>query len=267
MNKNHLVVFFLFISIFILLTIPTRAVKKELSPIDDAYVDNYYPYDNYGASDYLEIGTILFGGYCVTYLKFNIPVSDKTVLSATVSTYWYNFMCDTWLTVRAGTTSNAWNEETITYDNSPNFYYDLLAQAMITDMEYFTFDVTDYLPESGSFSIIIWEESDTGESLQGDSKENDFIPDPPFLTINYETTIEDLLPAIIGGTVGGIVGVGAVVGIGIHFKNKKRTERIGLEEVKAEKLGEMGKILCPKCNQQISKEAQFCSNCGSQVYS
>jgi len=265
MKKDHLIGIFLLFSIFILLAVPTRAETSKLSPVDDAYVDSYYRNDNYGASDYLEIGNILWGGYCVTYLKFQIPTTDKVVRSAKVSTYWYNFMCYTWLTVRAGTTDTNWNEKTITYANSPHVYYDLLAEASISDGDHFEFDVTDYIPESGAFAIIIWEESNTGESLQGDSKENDFLtPDPPYLSIKYKTTIEDLLPAIIGGIVA-IVAVGAFVGFRLHYMNKRRTQRRGLVEDKVEKLEEKGILFCPKCNQPIDKGAHFCSNCGNQL--
>ena len=267
-KKNLIWIISLYLTL-VLLIVPTRAYSTKLYPIDDAYVDSYYPNDNYGASDYLFIGTYLFGGYCVTFIKFQIPSSDRTVLSAIVSTYWYNFMCETWLTIKAGTTDNTWNEQTITFNNCPYFYNDLLATASITDGDHLEFDVLNLMPESGAFSIIIWEESPySGEYLQGDSKECELVPDPPYLTITYESRIEDFLPAIIWGTVGGIVGVASLLGVGFYLRNKKRREKIGLERLEREKVEKIHKIehnFCPNCGKSIIKGALFCSNCGTQL--
>ncbi|UCC21050.1 MAG: zinc ribbon domain-containing protein [Promethearchaeota archaeon] len=263
MKKHYILGIFLLVSIFILLAVPTEAYATTINPSDDAYIDSYYPYSNYGASDYLGVGVMVFGGYCVTYLKFQIPASDRAIISATVSTYWYNYMCETWLTLRAGTTSNAWYEETITFDNSPYFYYYVISEAYITDRDHFNFEVKDYLPESGAFSIIIWEESTTGEYLQSDSKDNTLYPEPPTLTITYESKIEDFLPAIIGGTVGAILSVGAVIGFAVYYSNKKKRQRIELRE--GEELDKMEMVFCPKCNQRLYKGAKFCTECGNPL--
>ena len=269
MKKHHLIEFTLIFLVSILLIVPTRAYSKNISPSDDAYVNSYLPDDNYGASDYLHIGTSI--GYCVTFLKFEIPTTDRALISATISTHWYNFLCETWLTIKAGTTSNSWTEETITYNNCPYYYTDLLTTESITDGDYLNFDVTDYIPETGPFSIIIWEETPyTGDYLQGDSKEGELAPKPPRLSLTYESRIEDFLPAIIGGTVGGIIGIGVILGVIVHLRNKKKKERIELDTKKIEKVEvetatQIQYTFCPQCGSRLVKEAKFCTGCGAQL--
>ncbi len=257
MKKKNISLGFIVLSfVAILLVIPVKAKTEEFTPSEDAYIDNASPNNNYGASDYLHIGTIIFGGICVTYIKFQIPVNERRVLSASVSTYWYNFMINTWLTVKVGTADNGWSEISITWNNAPYYYYEIIATASITDLEYFDFDVLDYIPASGEFSIIIFEYSNTGESLQSDSSENDFLPDPPVLTIEYELILADYLPYIIGGVIGGIGGVGAIIGVVIYLKRKKRAREPTIIQKPLPKF-------CTNCGTPV--EGDFCTNCGKPI--
>jgi len=219
------VLLFLFIFTFV---IPVKAKKTTLKPIEDASINNFFANDNYGASDYLGVGVLLFG-YEVSYIKFDIPETTKKIISATVKTYWYNFLLTNRMWLCAGTTTNDWDENTITWNNAPYYYYDLIDTQLIDDMEWFNFDVLDYIPESGEFSIIIFEEEWTGEYLQSDSRECTLSPDPPLLIIKYEITAEEIIPIVIGGIVGIVIGVGAVIGLVIFLKRKKKRKETILD--------------------------------------
>ena len=238
---------------------PARATETTLLPIEDAYINSYYADDNYGASNYLSIGQLLLGSE-VSYVKFNIPQTDKIIKSATVKTYWYNFMIESRMALAIGTTSNSWNENTITWNNAPYFYYDIIATRLTGDMEWFNADVLEYLPESGLFSIIFFEEGGfSGEYLQSDSRENDIASDPPVLFIVYETTIEDFIPFIIIGVVSAI-GVGGGIGGALYYKHKKQRNRSENLEKSTPvkfcskcgfKLEISGVIFCPECGQKL----------------
>ena len=117
----------------------------------------------------------------------------------------------------------------------------------------------NYIPESGLFSIILFEEGEwSGEYLQSDSRENDIAPDPPVLVIVYETTIEDFIPFIIIGVLS-VAGVGGGVGIAIYIKRKKKREiSENLENSTLVK-----DTVCPKCGKKPeSSDMAFCSECG-----
>lgn len=219
---------FLLLTIFIFSTIligiqPVIATKTELLPVEDAYIESWYPDNNFGASDYIFVGTYGFSRM-ISFLKFRIPLSSKTIKSATIKTYWYNLRLQTRLNLHAGTASNDWDENTITWDNSPYFYYKIIASKLIGDGEWFNLNVFDYITEGEDFSIIIWEVGDSGDYLISDSRECDFLPEPPVLIIVYETTIEDFIPSImLGGGIGCIIG--GIVGIVIYLKYKKKREQ------------------------------------------
>jgi len=260
-DKKHY--FFLIAIIFFTIQIniqPAQATETELIPIQDAYINSYYPDSNYGASAYLSVGTLILG-YDVTYLKFNIPLSEKVILSATVKTFWYNFMIESRMLLAVGTASNSWDENTITWNNAPYFYYQLIATRLTGDGEWFNFDVLNYIPESGLFSIILFEEGGwSGEYLQSDSRENDIASDPPVLVIVYETTIEDFIPFIIIGVLS-VAGVCGGVGIAIHIKRKKKREIS--ENLKNSTL--IKDTVCPKCGKKPeSSDMAFCSECGQK---
>ena len=240
---------------------PVRATERELLPVEDAYINSYYADDNYGASDYLSIGTLILGVE-VSYVKFNIPQSEKVILSATVKTYWYNFMIESRMNLAAGTAANYWNEDTITWNNAPYFYNDLIATKLVGDGEWFNFDVFDYIPESGVFSIILFEEGGfLGEYLQSDSRESDVLPEPPVLVIVYETTIEDFIPFIIAGVLS-VASIGGAVGVAIYLKSKKKRKiSQSLENSTFVK-----NIPCPKCGIIYhSSDIVFCPECGQKL--
>lgn len=214
---------FLLLTIFVFSTIligiqPVCAIEVELSPIEDAYINSFYSNDNYGASDYLSVGTLIWGED-ISFLKFDIPLTRKVIKSATIKTYWYNFMLTSRMNLCAGTTSNNWDENTITWNNAPLTYYDLIATKLVGDGDWFNLDVSNYITEGELFSIVIWEDGDSGEYLQGDSREYDLLPEPSVLVIVYETTIEDFIPFII---IGVVCVVGGIVGIVIYLRHKKK---------------------------------------------
>lgn len=239
------------------LSIQTRgSIVKNIEPIADAYINSYFSDDNYGASDYLSLGELLLGRE-VSYIKFDIPDNDREIISAIISTYWYNFMCETWLEVSVGKTSNSWSEYTITWNNAPYYYEELIATSMITDGDYFSFDVLDYITSGGLFSIIIWEVNSpyTGEYLQSDSKENDLMPNPANLRIEYKEKFEDVLPSLIGGVVGGVSAIVGFVGIVFYWRYKRKgREIIQIQEPTV--------LYCSNCGSVL--EGEFCSNCGKR---
>ncbi len=219
---------FLLVTIFMFSTIligiqPVMATETELLPVEDAYVNSFFSDTNYGASDYLSVGCLIWGDD-ITFLKFDIPLSGKTIKSATIKTYWYNFMLTSRMDICAGTTSNDWDENTITWDNAPRLYYEIIASKLMGDGEWFNFGVLDYITEGESFSVIIWEDGDSGQYLQVDSRESGFSLEPTILIIVYETTIEDFIPFIIIGVVI-VCAIGGTVGIVIHLKHKKEREQ------------------------------------------
>jgi len=222
---------FLLLTIFIFSTIligiqPVIATETELLPVEDAYVNSYFSGTNYGASDYLSVGCLIWGDD-ITFLKFDIPLSGKTIKSATIKTYWYNFMLTSRMDICAGTTDDSWDENTITWDNAPRYHYDLIASKLMGDNEWFNLNVLDYITEGESFSVIIWEDGYSGEYLQGDSRESDFSLEPTILIIVYEITIEDFIPFIIIG----VVVVCGIVGIVFYLRRKKKREQ-ELREIK-----------------------------------
>ena len=157
-NKKTLLLLTTVLFSTILMVIPlAQASTTTLEPTDDANVNDGDPNANFGASDYLQVGYEIFSGYAQTYIKFNIPVTNKKVISATVKTYWYNFMVDTWLSFKACLVSNSWSEQTITWNNAP-VHGEIIAAELITDRDNFNFYVSEYIPDSGEFSICIYEE-------------------------------------------------------------------------------------------------------------
>jgi len=192
-------------------------------------------------------------------------VTNKKVMSATVKTYWYSFMVDTWLSFEACVVSNSWNEQTITWSNAPA-HGEIIATELITDGDNFDFNVSGYIPDSGEFSICIYEEPPYGDyGLQGDSKEGWLSPEMPILVIVYEQTIEDILPFIIGGVVVGIIGVGAVVGGVMYTKRKKKRQKPILKPNQNPYRTRQKSLYCQECGTEILGEGIFCSKCGSKI--
>lgn len=259
-KKGWFFLAFFILSMSLMSVQPARAIETELLPIEDAYINSYFADDNYGASDYLSVGQLLFGSD-VSYIKFNIPENDKVILSATVKTFWYYFALESRMLLGVGTASNSWDEDTITWNNAPYYYIDMIATQLTGDGDWFNFDVLECIPESGVFSIIIFEDGGwSGEYLQSDSRENDIAPDPPVLVIVYETTIEDFLPFILIGVIGATI-VGGGIGIVLYMKRKKQRD-IGESLEKPSSVVKM----CPKCgSRQALSDMQFCTECGQKL--
>lgn len=202
-----------------LFIIPTRANEIELIPTDDSEVNSYSVDSNEGASYFLHVGNQLLGR-SETFIKFNIPTSNKIIASAKIETKWYSFMCDTWLNFVACLVTNDWNEKSITWNNAPT-HGEIIARADITNEDNFNFDVTDHISDLGEFSICIYEESPYGDwGLQGDSKEFGKYSCPKLIIV-YETTIEDFIPLII---IVVIVISGGIIGFKYLSNRKKKRE-------------------------------------------
>jgi len=158
--------------------------KETLEPLDDADINDFNRDDNSGASNYLHVGKQLIGRF-ESFLKFKIPSKPKSITKATIKTYWYSIMCDSWLTVKACVVSNHWNEKNLTWNNAPSHGPEITSEE-ITDGTELNIDITDYINGSGEFSICIFEEPPyCTHGLQSASNEGER-SNSPEMVIQYE---------------------------------------------------------------------------------
>jgi hypothetical protein len=158
--------------------------KETIEPIDDADINDFNRDDNSGASNYLHVGKQLLGRF-ESYMKFKIPSKPKSIMKATIKTYWYSIMCDSWLTVKACVVSNHWNEKNLTWNDAPSHGLEITSEE-ITDGTEFNIDITDYINGSGDFSICIFEQSPyCTHGLQSASDEGER-SNSPRLVVQYQ---------------------------------------------------------------------------------
>ena len=259
MRDKKYVLFGLFICLLMLgFAIPVKAFSStKVEPYADSNVKAYQPIDNFGSSDYLEIGADLWGYQQETYLKFLIPTVETEILRVYIDTYWYSFMCETPLSVSACLVSNSWNEYTITWSNKPSHSTILDADSYVSDGEHFIIDVIlTHITQGSTLSICIYENTPyKPDGLQGNSRESGYYV--PELVVEYETPpISPIIFIIIG-----VIAVG-VIGIVVYSqKNKKKKMRQSLENSTYMKY-----IECSKCgNRQQSIGTTFCTECGNKL--
>ena len=98
---------------------------KDLSlmPEDDAYVNVQYPTENYGTSEFLDVSVINYVEEARSFLKFNISSIPKNAFihKALLSLYYCSWEGTTELEVGVYQVNNYWNENTINWDNQPEF--------------------------------------------------------------------------------------------------------------------------------------------------
>ncbi|MHA1319258.1 MAG: CBM96 family carbohydrate-binding protein [Promethearchaeota archaeon] len=247
-------------------------MTDEKTPIMDAEVSAFFPNDNYGSSNYLDVGTDIFGYQQETYLKFLVPTYETEILSAYISTYWYSFLCETPLSVSACIISNSWNEYSITWNNRPSHSTVIDTETTLADGEYFNINIdVSLLIEGDYLSICIYENTPyKPNGLQGNSREAGY--NDPKLIIEYE--IPPLL--VIGYIIGGIVIVG-ILGLIIYFainkRNSKREFAINKRNSKRETIMQSVSSIapstsaqfCPNCGKSKLGGAEFCINCGHKL--
>jgi len=259
MKQQKYILLGLFVCVMMLGFInPVKAsLTKEVEPTEDSYVRAYSPIDNYGSSDYINIGADLWGFQEETFLKFLIPTVETEIVSVSISTYWYSFLCETPLSVSACIVSNSWDEYTITWNNKPPRGTILDTDSALGDGEDFIIDISlTHIIQGSILSVCIYENSPyKPDGLQGGSREGGYRV--PELKIEYETPPIMIIAPIIVGVV--VVGIVALVVISKIKKKKKR--RINLENANFVK-----KVTCSKCGTiQHSIETKFCSECGQKL--
>ena len=259
MRQQKYILLGLFVCVMMLgFTNPVKAtVTKEVEPYEDSYVRAYNPIDNFGSSDYTNIGADLWGYQEETFLKFLIPTVETEIIRVSISSYWYSFMCETPLSVSACIVSNSWNEYTITWNNKPSRGTILDTDFALGDGEYFNIEISlTHIIQGSILSVCIYENAPyKPDGLQGGSREGGY--KVPELIVEYETPpIMIIAPIIVGVVVVVIVGVVAYSKI-----NKKKKRRLNLENANYVK-----NVKCSKCgNIQHSNETKFCSECGQKL--
>ena len=105
-----------------LFTIFVTASSIELIPIQDSYINNNSPNDNYGLFDELRI-TIPGPGYKIAYLKFNLSTvpSSATIVSAELKLYLNQDISNTATVSAYYCSDNNWDELLINWLNAPSY--------------------------------------------------------------------------------------------------------------------------------------------------
>ena len=179
----------------------------KLYPTDDTKVDEFFPFNNYGASKSLEVrnGIGLFGGgwEINSLLKFDLSSIPKnaTILSAELKLYYYKWK-DTDPAGRELSLyeiSGDWSEDNITWNNKPDYGDVKIASASVPSEEgkWMTWNVKDsvegILKGKQSYGWVIKDEKAWGSTnipyIFFYSKEN--ANNKPYLSITYETAEEE----------------------------------------------------------------------------
>ena len=265
MRDKKYVLFGLYVCFFILgFAIPVKGISSttKVEPYADSNVKAYQPIDNFGSSDYLEIGADLWGYQQETYIKFLIPTIETEILRVYIDTYWYSFMCETPLSVSACLVNNSWDEYTITWSNKPSHSTILDTDTYVADSEDFIIDVSlTHITQGSTLSICIYENTPyKPDGLQGNSREAGYYV--PELVVEYETPPIETPPiSPIVFIIIGVIAVGVVGGIVYSQKNKKKKIRQRLENSTYMKY-----IECSKCgNRQQAIDTIFCTECGQKL--
>jgi glucose/arabinose dehydrogenase len=130
---------------------PQGGSTTVLNPVADAYVRNgTFANDNYGTAKSLGTKTSNSAGATYqTYLRFNISGVGTNIASAKLRLYGYlNNTNVSTATVRVfNVTNNAWQENTITFNNKPAAQATVLASANVngTAKHYYEWDLTQHI--------------------------------------------------------------------------------------------------------------------------
>ncbi len=143
-----------------------------LSPVDDTYIDEYYPSSNYGTDSELRIDG---GNYEIPFLKFDLSSVSTPVKVAMLKLYITNGADGDPQFVYA-VSDNTWTESTLTWNNAPALGEEI---GMTTGGEsggILYIEITDFINANlgGIASLAI--QSDETDSLRFSSKEASTFP-------------------------------------------------------------------------------------------
>lgn len=123
-------------------------VSAHVGPNADSYVrDGAYANTNYGNSGYLETRSTSNVGYNrAVYFRYDVSLASPTVQSAKIRIYG-SYSGEGYVPVGVfSVASNAWDEGTITWNNSPvNSYYPLATTYVSSAAQFWEWDVTNYV--------------------------------------------------------------------------------------------------------------------------
>ena len=272
----------------------------KILPTDDVYVvtDANDPLDSAGLRD-LHTGDLEFLKmwyannatenqeviYTIGYLKFDLSeLNDENFTNAKLKMKSYVVNIVEPRTLSAHFVPNtSWDESDVVYNNKPGFNAESLSINRISTIDdWYSWDVTDTIKlnmgSQVSFALIHNDIlANTEEQVVFYSKETDDAQNIPYLEIDYSTSpitsLEDgqpelMLPVIIGGL------IGAVVGVGILFYLMKRTKSLG-EPTKIQSTMHSDEVFSTKkpmektssnSSQQKSSPLKFtCKSCGKTL--
>ncbi len=167
----------------ILVNVPDLPQVLNILPDSDAYVDASFPTNNYGSSIILRVDA---SPDLHSYLKFTIPeLGSKSISQAHL--YLYANSAVAYDLNAFEVSDNTWNENTITYDNSPSLGNLISSAGQASSGTWEIIDVTSYLTGSGVISIGLTTTSSTSTSLA--SRESGL--NSPYLVLDLYTPIVD----------------------------------------------------------------------------
>jgi PKD repeat protein len=187
---------FCFYLIFILcimqlFTIFVHASSIELIPIQDSYINNNSPKDNYGLFDELRL-TIPSPGYKIVYLKFNlstIPSSAK-IVSSELKLYLNQDLSKAASISAYYCSNNNWDELLINWLNAPSYQsIPIYTRSAIVFEGWYSWNVISAVKtalSTGNLTLILAENA--GNSCYFFSKDIDNNEKRPKLSISYETS-------------------------------------------------------------------------------
>jgi hypothetical protein len=140
---------------------PVAATTFTFTPVADAYVIATSPDSNYGTSTSLRVDN---SPITRSYIRFSVSgLSGSTVQSAKLRIYATSSNV-TGFTV-SGVTDNTWDENTITYSNSPLLGSALVTSAAVSSNAWTEVDITSYIQADGIYDLALTTVSDTNTVL------------------------------------------------------------------------------------------------------
>jgi len=146
-----------------------------LNAVADSYVSDSSPDSNYGISTTLRTDNSPIQR---SYLRFNVPTLSGNVISATLRIY-ANSAVSIGYTVH--TTTTAWGETDITFNNAPAFGAGISNSGPITANTWSQVNVTGIVTGIGQYDFVIDTANSTATSLSSREGAN-----PPQLVINTD---------------------------------------------------------------------------------
>ncbi|MFX0030481.1 MAG: DNRLRE domain-containing protein [Candidatus Hermodarchaeota archaeon] len=219
--KSKTIIFLIISFTFVLLLfIPiARASTETIQVKEDAYVRSSLPDDNYGDTDYINVGAIFNDPLC-SYIQFDISSLENSEIERISLRLRVSYFSGVFVDGKVSLVENNWVEETITYNSQPStiefirdISYMLLSEGDIVtislDQEYF---------DNGNYISFKLEglPSSSANFVSFDSKEAGVPGNAPTLVIRYPEPSNFEFPLWIIP----IIIIGPLVGVGAFFEYK-----------------------------------------------